>query len=325
MLNNLAKRFIKKYLPAVYQIIQGQKRKRTVRKKEQRIEKKSYGEENPDKIFYVIRWKGISPAFGGILNIVLSGIKYARQKGYIPVVDLKNEENYYLAKEKVGTTNVWEWFFEQPGGYTLADIARSKNVYLSPVDTTILSGFSNTWFENLTENAEALQWKKLFNEEVHLCCGFQQLLKTRKSDIIGSDDRAIGVKLRGTDYGAGFAGHPQLIPVDKSIEFIDDAIKKFQYTKIVLSCEDEKIVEKLKKRYGDKLVLGDSSPKERGEDQVIYALNDGYRDAFDYLSTLWLVSSCNAVYGVACGGTLVCWYLAKNNKDFFKLDYQGLN
>ena len=56
--------------------------------------------------------------------------KYCEEKGYIPVIDLCNNESIYLTKENVGKLNVWDMFFEQPAGYTLDMVSNAKNVII---------------------------------------------------------------------------------------------------------------------------------------------------------------------------------------------------
>jgi len=81
------------------------------------IEKReSYGEEFPDKTFYVIRrlnnWGLMS-----ILVMYTQYFQYAVKRNYIPVVDMCNVHNMYLNDEEIGKINAWDYFFEQPGGY----------------------------------------------------------------------------------------------------------------------------------------------------------------------------------------------------------------
>ncbi len=99
------------------------------------MRKKHYGMLNKDKTFYVIysAWPQ-SWGLATTVSIVLNNIKYAIERGWIPVVDLKrcflpsiqNEENQ-------GKENAWEYYFEQPvPGYSLEDVYQSRHVILAP-------------------------------------------------------------------------------------------------------------------------------------------------------------------------------------------------
>ena len=87
------------------------------------------GPENPDKTFYVIRYRFMGGIFG-LMGYYIPQIQYALEKGLIPIIDLQNMPNMYLEDDKFGKENAWEYFFEQPYGFTLKDIEHSKNVIL---------------------------------------------------------------------------------------------------------------------------------------------------------------------------------------------------
>ena len=101
-------------------------------------QKKSFGNKNPDKTFFVIRLYPPAAGFLADYNYVLGYMKYAYDNGWIPVVDMQNYQTLYNEDHPIhGTTNVWEYFFEQPldpatgKRYTLEEVYQSKNVILS--------------------------------------------------------------------------------------------------------------------------------------------------------------------------------------------------
>ena len=78
-------------------------------------QKKSFGNKNPDKTFFVIRLYPPAAGFLADYNYVLGYMKYAYDNGWIPVVDMQNYQTLYNEDHPIhGTTNVWEYFFEQP-------------------------------------------------------------------------------------------------------------------------------------------------------------------------------------------------------------------
>lgn len=94
-------------------------------------ERKSFGEKNPDKTFLVIKINNQILGLMGIYNTVLGYIYLALKKGMIPIVDLQNYDNGYLYKEEIGKVNAWDYYFEQPSGYSLAEAYSSKNVVMA--------------------------------------------------------------------------------------------------------------------------------------------------------------------------------------------------
>ncbi len=77
----------------------------------------SYGSENPDKTYYVIR---SASSVVGLYSYVLtfSGrIKEAISRNMVPIIDMQSIANPYLEETQVGKVNAWELYFDQPGGY----------------------------------------------------------------------------------------------------------------------------------------------------------------------------------------------------------------
>ena len=96
----------------------------------------SHGKENPDKIFFVIRRARCKAGLFSLVMTNMGLVKYALDKGYIPVIDMQSERNTYLEEEQVGRENAWEFYFEQPCGYSLKDIERNGCVYTLELEET---------------------------------------------------------------------------------------------------------------------------------------------------------------------------------------------
>ena len=94
--------------------------------------RKSYGTENEDKTFYVIRRMDSYIGCGLFSHVIttVGRIKYALDHNMIPVVDMMNYPNLYISKKELHKINPWEYYFEQPEGYTMEDVQHSKNVVL---------------------------------------------------------------------------------------------------------------------------------------------------------------------------------------------------
>ena len=91
----------------------------------------SYGNENPDKTFFVIRRATCKVGLFSHVMTNMGLVRYAMENNYIPVIDMQSNLNSYLEESQVGKENAWEFYFEQPCGYTLKDISKSRNVILS--------------------------------------------------------------------------------------------------------------------------------------------------------------------------------------------------
>lgn len=85
------------------------------------------GGEKCDKRFYVIGVDYHDEGLMSIVNSVMTHVEYALDRGYIPVVNMKDFQSIYHNDNK----NAWECFFEQPCGYDLSDVYGAHNILLS--------------------------------------------------------------------------------------------------------------------------------------------------------------------------------------------------
>ena len=97
--------------------------------------------------YYIVRrtlgWGGTG-FFSNVLY-ALSHIAYAKEQGYIPVVDMRNYGTLYSERHAVnGTKNAWEYYFRQPvdtrtayrsGNFILSDGLDRKAAYLPFLET----------------------------------------------------------------------------------------------------------------------------------------------------------------------------------------------
>lgn len=164
----------------------------------------SWGNENPDKIFYVIRpWSG-----EGLVRNVQSVIKetyYARSKGYIPVVDMYTYATRYHEENEVGNINAWEKFFEQPDRYNMKDVLNSKNIIISGLSHHLLSKFE----------FNGIIMKPGLKEDLYEFCTF-------------FDKKVLGVCYRGTDYNLDIGlFHPIQPTVNTAIKTVKKKIEEW--------------------------------------------------------------------------------------------------
>ena len=87
------------------------------------------GTLNPDKRFMIIM-QTIGSGWATMLMHYMRSIAYAKKKGMIPIIDMKNYRTQYISETDFGKKNVWDIFFQPISEYDLDDIYRSKNVYL---------------------------------------------------------------------------------------------------------------------------------------------------------------------------------------------------
>lgn len=275
-----------------------------IRWKERRV---SYGQENPEKIFYVIRRATSQVGLFSYVMTNLGHIKYALEHGYIPVIDMQNNKNTYLEEKEVGIINAWEYYFKQPCGYGLRDIAKSKNIILSD---GLISGVISFPGSEIACHDEALAvWKQIADNTIFVRDEIQSEAEHMAKMMFGGK-RILGVLARGTDYTES---KPRKHPVQPEVEQLIEKCREVMYLhkceKIYLTTEDAKIFKKFEECFSEELI---SMPVNRyqlksGENinSVIHSHNVGKNsiNGKEYLISILLLAKCNCLVGGNTGGT----------------------
>lgn len=264
----------------------------------------SRGDDYPDITFFIIRRNNSNVGLFSYVIGALGGIVYAVDQGYIPIIDMQNYSNPYLDEKKGG--NAWEYFFEQPCGYSLKDIEHAKNV--------ILSEGIPTWncpdmrvFEEA--NDEYAFWKQMWNEYVRINkLTFEHIYYISK----GMDYKnSCGVIIRGTDYTKNKPiGHPVQPTPDQAIKTVDELLKKWGYNNFFLTTEDQKMYT-LFRKFTDFNLMSLNSYRLDKDDITNYNIPEkisntigGYKHGLDYLTNVWIVSQCESIIAGKCGASI---------------------
>lgn len=264
----------------------------------------SYGSDNPDKTFYVIRRTPCSVGLFSYVSTVLGHIKYALDRGYIPIVDMQNYENTYLEEGLLGKVNAWEYYFEQPMGYTLRDIEHSKNVILSWAEGT--KEFPD--YSMIINQEKYLMWYEYAQKYIRLSAEVEKEAQKRQEDLF-KESTIVGVLCRGTDY---INNRPPQHPIQPEIQdVIVEVEKKLKETGsryVYLATEDESIYEKFNIHFGDKLLVTESRRYHDIGNRNINEIktnrdNDSYTKGLEYLISIVLLSRCNYLVAGCSGGT----------------------
>jgi len=275
----------------------------------------SWGDENPDKTFLLIRLGG-SVGLGGCVTAVENGVCYALSRGYIPVVDMMSYHNQYLKEDEVGVVNAWEKFFEQPAGFSLSDVSRSKNVRITsiiPFDTRNDKGFF------------------FLKENPILAKKTQEYIKV----IDKQNKRILAVLVRGTDY---VQRHPYGHAIQPNIETVIQKVKEKMiewgtFDKIYLCTEVEEVIVYFQREFGEMVCF---YPQRRIQENYTEYLseykfdreNDEYYRGEDYWCALKVLAQCDALIAGKCGGTAVALKLNENKYEYtyiFELGRYGID
>jgi len=203
---------------------------------------KSFGKLNKNKIFYVIKR---SPGAGMFSNLtfVMNHLLIAQRHNFIPVVDMENYPTIYNEKKKInGTKNAWEYYFEPVSKYSLNEVYKSQNVFIT-------SDKFSSEFDHKIYN------KKKFNKIYKLI----KIKKKLKNEILlikkklFKNKKIIGIHYRGTSYKTS-ANHPFPPTKLQMYNLIENSLRNKNLDKIFLSTEDEIMDTYLKTKFEGKIL-----------------------------------------------------------------------
>ncbi len=246
---------------------------------------KSFGKKNKNKIFYIIR-RNPSAGFFSNITFVLNHLQISELMNFIPIIDMKNFPTIYNEKNKIkNSNNSWNYYFKKLNKYSLEDVYRSKNVFLSK--TT----FENHMPLDMTNKSISKQFKKIkIRNEIKKKAKifFDKKLKKRGNKILG-------IHLRGSTYktarGHAFPPTPEIM-----IENIDKLIKKYGYNKLFLVTEEKNYLDTLYKRYGNKCIFYNSFRMHKKDSFQIYPRNSHrYKLGEEILIEALILSKCQGL------------------------------
>lgn len=284
---------------------------KTFKHRQRRI---SNGPEHPDKTFYVIGCDDPNGGLFWLINKAIMHIAYAEEKGWTSVIDLQTYTTQYTDNATKGKINVWEMFFKQPCGYSLADISRAKNVIINKQEPSPTPEYLMGQ-EAFYDNASRIDFfRDVFHRYIRFNDKTEKYLLNTKKNIFGERRNIVGVLCRGTDYVTlRPKGHPIQPSPEEVIADTEKTLKDYGCDYVFLATEDLDILNLFKAHFGDKLLYIDqerfskdnvkngellSATKQRLAPDI-----SPYTSALQYLSAIWLLTECDCFLGGRTGGT----------------------
>jgi hypothetical protein len=204
-----------------------------------------------------------------------------------PVIDWETHQ-LGLSKNQIvlGTSNVWNYFFEPVSEYELSDLMTLEDVVHS----------NGLHPDNIGFPYAQLDWiQPIFKKFVHF--------REETYDFIDSASRSLelGSKTLAVHFRAGVdmrttPNHP-IPPTRKQIvKSIDEALLNNDYSSIFLACDVEGEINFLKRRYGARLKYLNASREIRnGDDWHFLEGPLKYQRGLEVLADSYLLSRCGAL------------------------------
>lgn len=283
----------------------------------------SAGVEYPDKVFYVIRRASCKVGLFSYVMTNLGMIEYAVKKGYIPIIDMQNNINTYLEENEIGKKNAWEFYFQQPCGYSLKDIKNAKHIILS---------------NGIIDNKSVYPTEQMLKDEKNFYIWYNVSQKYLKPDVIiekeaeqiyydmFAGERVLGVLCRGTDYiQLKPNGHPVQPNIDQMLSKAEEMLRDTGCRWIYLATEDEAFYAAFKNKFPEVLKVSEAKRcSVQGKfniNDISYGReNDKYFRGKEYLINILLLSKCNCLLAGAVGGTYGALLLSKGYEKKYIFD-----
>ncbi|WP_417009137.1 hypothetical protein [Bacteroides congonensis] len=281
---------------------------------DQRYHKESFGDLNPDKIFYVIRPSSEAEGLLSLFFTVIRNVQYAELHGMIPVVDFENYKTQYSRNESLfGKFNAWEYFFKPVSKYELSEVYHSKNVYLFGWGRPQIS---NSLFQNDYNETINKERNIFINKYTGLSLNVMD--NVRKYENLFKGTKVLGVFLRGTDYlKLKPTGHPIQPAPFEVVNKVKEYIAKYDIEHIFIVTEDQSLFELFKSKFGDIVFSIDNSYIDSYKEGYVYTcLNDKdpYEKGLTYITKLLLLNKCDYLVTTLTNGSL--FTLAMKEGDF---------
>jgi hypothetical protein len=272
---------------------------------------KSFGNLNPDLTFYVIRRR--PPGWGFFSNIlfVCQGILYARNNGYIPVVDMQNYWIKELSSLKAinGTYNAWCYFFDQPSKVSLEEVYRSKNVILS--DGSAPMGRDHAFSvrtRELIDNPVNLQLlREIVTSSIILNEPINQEIESRKKLLMFTPQNTLAVFIRGTVYFNDVTKSGFSVPdLEYFLRQVSDTLVSNSIKKLFIVTEDYRIYNIMLQKFREYDIvrsirfennLSESEWLKSQQTSFDGGVIMGYDKTLVYLAEAILLSSCHYFIG----------------------------
>lgn len=273
----------------------------------------SFGEANPDKVFFVIKSPIASMGLVKVISFLLffvSVIDSKKEMKVIPVLDTaipgdKNQFNDGKYKD------VWGLFFENVTEYSLEEVYNSKNVVIGREGKMGANPY--LMYVEYHSNVGPLMKKYLkLNKDVEGYCE-----NIRKDLNIPDGSKVLGVIGRGTDFNNPGVAALHTLPLDPAgiVAKAKEYYEKGGYDIIFLATEDQKVydtfmaseLKDVTRSIAQKRYSIDPS-KELLHNKYLEASESGDRSAFDeargYISILEMLRRCDGIVASTDCGAL---------------------
>jgi len=244
--------------------------------------------------------------FSNLLHTI-DNIKYCELYGYKPII--RWSDVIYTD----GRNDIWNQYFESindgiiEGQSEYSNMFKLKNYILDDGLKSILYNIRESDTDDRTHRHDV---HKIFDRYIIPV----EKIRKQVDDFIEKNFTSdmLGVHVRGTDYGFD--------DFDSYFRNIDNNLEK--HNMIYLATDNEETIDKIKKRYGEKMCFFETERMKKYKDPVLcYTIKDKIKHAEDVITEVYLLSKCNHLICINSNVPLTSLYI--NNNMSFDLIYRS--
>lgn len=285
-----------------------------------RCDVKTYGSNNPDITFYVIKDHLEGSGLTDMLKRAFAKIAMVQEKpgNIIPIIDFSadgDKNQFTLGNGE----NAWTLFFEQISEIPLEEVYKSKNVIVS-------SHKGWDWYNPYNfEKHCFVNWEVMFQKYVKIKKdAMQYIIELYNETIQHRKGKVLGVIGRGSDCYSSKGMMPKPMEPNTFLQEVQIAMKKWSCETIFLATEDKQVYDIfMTSELCDKIVAVDQyrvdySAKNNYDlllsEIKIREHENGYMDTLKYLGILYILSKCDSLMATCGCGAVQCALAFKEGK-----------
>jgi len=286
---------------------------------------KCFGRDFSDKVFYVIRREGYSSGLFSHFHSVFDHTVYAISRGYIPVVNMENYKIFCNEKKPIEiegqkTLNAWEYYFEQPCGYSLEDIKKAKNVILSsmgfysPLRIPSPDPYAGILYPDPFNGKKSVtEYYEFVSKYLRLKSRMIECGEQKKEKLFGNKTNILGCFHRGAGYNASYIkNHPIMPSLEQTLKKAREIYHQEQFEYIFVSTEEHETIEAFCKEFSKEKIIFIERERlknyneQQGNDIRLLSKYSSslFDNALDYLTEVYLLAKCDGLIASKAGGSL---------------------
>lgn len=276
----------------------------------------------PGKLLYYIECEDEKSGFCAIYRNTLAAFNFAEQFGGVPVIRWGRMAYHEPSMDAV-TSNIFEYYFQQPAGITLDEVSKASNVVSrSSNDVRFLRKdysqindyyeWNQEYFQELAEMQKQIHFKKDVEERM-----------TADIGSVGLDGRTIGVHIRRIMFKNNLRNHPIAVELDDYVSAVKELLKTGKYDKVFLATEETDSLARMEQEFGEKLIYYKDICRNNIGDTFRTAISERERHhyllGYEILRDIHTLARCQALVA-GLSNVSFCAKIIKLSKDEDYLD-----